>query len=158
MFETRKEFLPIDAIGIKLRAIHTGVFSEELVFLMDGDHAGTVHSGGIDHHRVETCNRFHSIRPGQFTDRAHHQRWSDCNNFTDSRTKGIRLFEHRFKGLGDEPMQAKTTIVTGINHFQIQKIGLDTVKTLSRFMPKGLGSGFGILKSTPSGCPIPDVP
>ena len=57
-------------MGIKLRAIHTGVFSEELVFLMDGDHAGTAHSGGIDHHRVETGNRFHSIRPSQFTDRA----------------------------------------------------------------------------------------
>ena len=39
LFKSWEEFLPIDAMGIKLRAIHTGVFSEELVFLMDGDHA-----------------------------------------------------------------------------------------------------------------------
>ena len=106
---------------------------------MDKDHAGTAHSGGIAHHRVEAGNRFHSKRPGQFIDRAHHQRWSDCNHFTDSRAKCFRLFEHRFKRLGDESMQAKTSIVTGINHLQIREIGLETVETLSRFMPKGLG-------------------
>ena len=31
LFETWEEFLPIDAMGIKLRAIHTGLFSEELM-------------------------------------------------------------------------------------------------------------------------------
>ena len=66
LFKSWEEFLPIDAMGIKFRAIHTVVFSEELVFLMDGDHAGTAHPGSISHLCAE-CSPSGSKKKGRLS-------------------------------------------------------------------------------------------
>ncbi len=82
-------------------------------------HTCTAHAGCIYHYRVKACYCFNTIRFGEIADCAHHQRWTDGNDFTNgTATIVLHLIQHLFKWAGDKVFDAKAAVIGGIDHIK----------------------------------------